>query len=250
MGLLSFVESSLTKVGNIVGATYKATLGKIPLIESARKFVEANPEVAAGIGVGSALKGAVTTPFLKSVPATALTAATSSTKAAVLTSAGAVVTASAVATNPQKALSSVVQAPSSAVNFLSNIGGLAVEPSISKAKETITENPLISAAAGLLVGKAVLGGAGGLLVASQLASDTPSPSSMLPIASKGEGEISSSGEKPVTAPTETIQIGSKKRRKAPRKAVPTQINQRVNVLVNNRSIGLQMRKVFKQECIN
>lgn len=248
------IEKGLTAVSGAVSKVYQATLAKVPFIPQVKSFVESNPSIAAGIGVGSALKGIATAPFVKSVPSAIATAATATPKAIAITGITGVVGGSALIAEPKKTISAVVESPTSAVNFLSNVGEFIAKPSVQQAKETFEENPIISTGVLAVGAIAATKGIAGVAIASNLLSDkgekestksiltesnTPTPSSPTEILPTTKPQvIPTSDEKPQTAETTTITTGQKRHRRASRLKEPTRIEQKLNVLVNNRSVGV------------
>lgn len=80
------------------------------------------------------------------------------TAAAVLIAPGAI---KAVASNPDKASAAAFNVAAATNNFTQNVGEFALDPSLEKAKEIVTENPIVAAAAGTALAVAVGGGIAG-----------------------------------------------------------------------------------------
>lgn len=173
------------------------------------------------------------------------------TKKVLATAAVAPIVTSAVISNPKAAL----EAPNKIVNFQTNVGELIANPSLDKLKETVKENPLIST--GVAVGTAVAVGAGVAGLAGSIANtmaikentkitkelNTPV---ILPQAVGSADGVKVTEIKPAQpqtlAQTKTIS-SSMPRKKARRqkKTMPTMINQRVNVIVSNKSSSIGIR---------
>ncbi len=253
MGLLSLLESGLTKVSNVVGSIYKATLAKVPLVPQIKAFVEKNPEVAIGLGAGTAIKSAVTAPFLKSVPSTLFAAATATPKTALISSAGAIVGGSAFFQNPEKTLSSAVNAPKAAVNFLSNVGQFFAEPSIEKAKDIVEENPKTAAVAAAVGGAVLFKGAGGAIIAAKILDtnnngETPQDTQGLVLPTEKPQTYATNEGKPITPELTTVTTGAKKRYKRRTATKPQVISQRVNLIISNKNqtVGMLNKRYIKE----
>lgn len=223
----------LAAVGSAAGATGAAAIGK-------------------GAGV-VATKAA--TSFAKAKPLT---------KAAVV--AGGMVAVPAVVTNPklaEKGLEAVAKTPSSLINIGTNIGEFTAEPSLEKAKEIFTENPLIvggALAAGVLVAGKGLAGTAATIMNTQVTKENtqamaspqqiaiPQAQTMEAVPSQQivkEKLIQSDEGIPESSPYSTITTG--KRRYKRHKAVTSpSIRNSVRVInINNNAVT---KKYLKEVC--
>ena len=274
----NLITSGLSK---ITGKTYTKTnaaeeVKNNPLVRgladvilggtAALAAVAAAPIVAESVaGAGGA--GAVAKKALTSlIPTT--------TKGKVIAAIAAPVVVGAVVAQPAKTLTAVANAPSNLANFGGNIANLAANPSIAGLKTLAVENPLLTTAAGAAAVATIGGGIG--LAANTIATFTNSQSTKANTAATNAGLVAESpstsndsgisvtdtsgqmykilpvGETtPTTAVTHEVKQGttSKKRKKAIAKALPQNISQRVNVLVNNRSssVGIKQSKKYINE---
>lgn len=163
------------------------------------------------------------------------------------------VAATAVINKP----SLIVEAPSKILNFQTNVGEFIAQPSTEKAKDIISENPIISGG----IAAAVLGGAA-LKVLPAIAtarqteaiqeqteaikgvSSTPQPSVMYP------NQYNAAAPTPQTA--QTKQVSDKpltKRKKRSVKARMPSINQRVNVIVQNKQDNRTIKKYLNRQLL-
>lgn len=193
--------------------------------------------------------------------ATALIPAT--TKGKVIAAVAAPISLGAIISQPEKTLGAVASAPSALANFGGNVATLVAEPSVENLKNLVKENPVISTLAGAGVIATVGGGVG--LAANTLATFTNSQATRANTAA-GTGDIASSpvqtnlvpatsqekqlyamgAEKPITPATETISAGKTQYRARRRKKTPSaNVNQRVNVIVSNKSISTGIRATKK-----
>jgi len=260
MGLLSNLASGINKVleqGTFMFAhpiqAVSAGLSKEKTIAGETEKFFSQPvskqltQVAVS-GVSTALVAVGTAKIAAAgVVATATKLIPATTKGKVIASIAAPVALGAVVSQPTKTLSAISQTPGALANVGSNVAGFIAEPSIEKAKEIATENPVIVGAiatAGLLaVGSKVIPavatytqtqaiqeqtsaikGATGLVVESGKDKD------VITIPAQQTNPI------PQTAQTQVIKTGAvtstrRKRKKAV--IMPQNISQRVNVLVNN-----------------
>lgn len=178
--------------------------------------------------------------------------------------AGATIAGSALYTSEkarEKAAEAVLSAPSSLVNVGKNVGEFIEDPSLQKAKDIITENPLIvgGVAAGV-IGSAALAAApliSGALTRSEMQKQTEAFERQAEAAEQllqgvnalsggnnqlvAEKPIQTGGEVPQTQAVTTISTGTRRRRRTI-KQTPS-INQRVNVVVQNKatSTGVRVR---------
>lgn len=163
--------------------------------------------------------------------------------------AGATVATSAIVASP-KAQESLSKTPSSLVNFGTNIGELIEEPSLVKAKELITENPVISSlvAAGTVAAVGV-GTAGLATTAANVLATKQNTQALEDLqkitpygATSGTDNLSTTKvpsvlettqNKPYVAETETIEVGTKKRKKKKSKVSTPSMRQSVNITFDN-----------------
>jgi hypothetical protein len=226
-------------------------------------LVAAGAVVAAPIIAESVASAGGSGAVLKKV-ATSLIPTT--TKGKLIAAAVVPVVASAVINKP----SLLVTTPSSILNFQSNAGKLIANPSIENAKTLLTENPVVSTLVGAGAVAAVGGGIG--LAANTIATFTNSQAtkentnaglvaeSQATSNDSGITVTDSSGEMykvlpaPETGPTSAVTheiktTTSTKRKKRSVKALPQNISQKVNVLVNNKSssVGIKQNKKYINE---
>lgn len=256
MGLLTNIlakaESALTTIQNKVFSPIGSKIASLPVIGNVVSFVEKNPSVVAGgLGTGTVLKGVVTGSFAQSLPKTIIAAATATPKIAAISAATAVVGGSALVTNPEGTISALAKAPSSSVNFLSNVGQFIGDPSIERAKDIVTENPLIASGVAIGAGALALKGTGGLLVASKILGDdeisvsAPSAETNLPTSTGGfTSTIPSDAGKPITPQTQTISAGSTTTKRRRKRTITKQPS--INIKIDDRDIyNVSNRKLFK-----
>lgn len=241
MGLLSIISDAFT--GKALKEKVEAS-GKTKIVSnvvipvtpvSAVASSSILTSISSTIGkIGSAIKSA----FVSSPVKTTAVAA------------GVTVATSAVVASP-KAQESIAKTPSSLVNFGTNIGELIEEPSLAKAKEIFVENPLLSSAVAAGVTTAVGVGTAGIIsnVANVIATkeNTKALGELGQIAPVGATNstdnlstqkvpaiLETSQNKPYTAETETIEVGTKKRKKYKKSKTTTpSIKQSVNITFDN-----------------
>jgi hypothetical protein len=275
MGLLSSIKKAVTKVA--IGAADVA-LNKVPAVFS-------HPITAITKGVGAAetkLYGTREAPTsLKSQATDVIKAGAAYGVAAVagLTSVGRAVVAKVIPTTTKGKViaaaavpvaataiinkpSLIVEAPSKILNFQSNVGEFIAEPSIQKAKDIATENPLITAAVGgaaaVAVGKTILPAIATYRQTEAIQEQTEAiqaaTSGGITVIDKSQPiPISSiAPQTPVMPQTQTISAGgtstSKRRKRRASKPAIASVNQKVNVIVNNRSssVGIQNKRYLKE----
>lgn len=266
MGLLSSVlggiEKGLTKVEEVVKKVYSSTLAKIPGVEKAKQFVENNPSsVIVGLGVGSAVAKVGVSASAKLAAAAAPSVARSiipaTTKGKVITAAVALPVAGAVIKQPAATLGAVSKLPTGLVNVGGNIAELAVNPSLENVKNLVKENPVIVGAAAAV---ALGAGAAKLIPALAVSEQTKAIKEQTKaIEQQGisvvdkSSEFYSSPSVPVTPQTQNIEgiKVSTRRKKRTKKAVMPSVNQKVNVIVNNKvsSVGLRQNKNYLKEVV-
>lgn len=187
-----------------------------------------------------------------------------------LAGAAGVVVATGALTKTDKPIEAVSKAPGALFNFGQNAGSLIEDPSLAAAEKLLKENPLISTIA---VGGAIAAGAGSIVTGigaleniktresvqdlTKQLSIQPTPNTQLPTDS-GIRLIDESKPLPanpnVPATPITPQTGNltttKPRKvskyKKKKSALPTSINQKVNVIVQNRntSVGIRQSKNY------
>lgn len=169
--------------------------------------------------------------------------------------------ATAIIKNPQV----ITKTAGGIVNLESNLIKTAADPSLTNLKNTITENPVIAGAAGLLIGgaalKTILPAAGSLLTAKRTGEQTEAIMEQTAAIQEATGSMSQpnlikvtdlSSKTPETPPTpatqplSSVQTGSKKRK---RRATATKLpsisqNVRVNVINSSRSVGISQTKRY------
>lgn len=240
------VVSSKTTVQDVITKHFDQ-----PLTKQITQTVLGTAGIAATIAGGAAISTAAKAGTLLSKTATvakALVPAT--TKGKVVAAAVAPIVATAVIQKP----SLIVEAPSKVLNFQTNVGSLLADPSLSKAKEVIAENPVISTAllgAGVLtLGKGVAGTVASIsntLAIKESTKTTKEAISQLPSAAAPVEDVikvtdlskplsSTTPQTPITPQTQVATAGvsktTKRRRYKPKIA---SMNQRMNVIISNKN---------------
>jgi len=216
--------------------------------------------ITTGLTVGSvfgAVKSIATKGIAKAVTAVIPSTTKGKVKAAIAVPAG----ISAVASNP-KILSEAASIPSKSAAFGADVGRFTADPSLESALNIVQENPLIS---GLVAGGAVLGGAGAIIsgvgalenvrtresVVDLTSALQNSPSSNLPSDSGAAAKPVQTSTEPfapstaVTPATAKLSATSTKKSKSSRKSTPSVINQKVNVIVQNKNTSAGIRSQTK-----
>jgi hypothetical protein len=225
-------------------------VGEQGIIISSIKSLATIGTVAAGVVAGSsALAGGTV------AKVAAKTIAANPVKSVVAAGAG-LIGVGVAAKSPTKAAAAITSAPSSLVNFGSNVAGFTENPSLLAAEKILKENPLVSSvvigAAGVVGAKAATAVANIVTTerntaaletlantppSKQLVNEiltTPKPADEIPINTL----VQQSSFTPVTPQTNTISKGTtSKKRKRKTIKTPTSISQRVNVIVSNRSVS-------------
>jgi hypothetical protein len=143
---------------------------------------------------------------------------------------------SVVGNAPKQTLSAIEKTSSGLPNFGENVGQFIAEPSLQKAKDIITENPVISGivagAGALAIGGAIPAVAG--YVAGKIGGDNQPADVQSPLSNNlpREKSIPTQDNMPVESPTETIQTGKRKRRHS-KPTKPQNITQRVNIVFDD-----------------
>ena len=244
MGLLSSVKKAA-----------KAVVSKVPTVSFVKSVVagvkgdkveqakQVKTTIVSGVVLGAAGL-AVAAPAVATSVAKALIPA--STKGKVIAAVAAPVVAGAVLREPGKSAEAAVKLPSSLANFGGNAATFASSPSLDSGKKLLTDNPLIAAAAGLIVAggtaKVLAPAVGGYLQSDAIRDQTDVISSVS--SSSQQSQVSEAiptvvSPVPVTAATQRVTstpVGSstKKKRRASKPRI-TNISQRVNVIVSNRT---------------
>lgn len=232
-----------------------------PLKEQIKDIVLGTAGIAAtvvgGAAIGGAAKAGTLAPKVVSV-AKALIPATA--KGKVIAAVAAPVVIGAVAKEPVKSVTAAIKAPSQLAQFGGDVASFAADPSLSSAKQIVTESPLISAAAGLIVaggiGKVAAPIISGALTREAIQEQTEA------LTGGGINVIDRSGEfkampvaennAPVPQTPQTQKISSttaKRKTRRAKKAVIPSVNQRVNVIVSNRSNSVGMKNYLKREVL-
>jgi len=216
--------------------------------------------IVGGAAVGGAAKAGTLAPKAAAV-AKSLIPTTLKGKAIAAVAAPVVI--GAVINQPAKVAEAVAKTPSALANVGGNIANLVADPSIANAKALVTENPVIVGGAAAV---AAIAGAKTILpavVTSRQIAATEKQTEAIEAATAGisGGGISvidKSGEMnkpysietaPTTAKTEIVKEGvtklSTKRKKRSIKAAMPSVNQKVNVIVSNRSVSTGIRQTHK-----
>ena len=170
----------------------------------------------------------------------------------------------AIIKEPTAVAKAVAKAPSELAQFGGDVATFASNPSLETAKEVIKESPLISAAVGAI---AVGGAAKAILPAIATSRQTEAIQEQTeaikaaipttPIYSGDQGfkitEIKPAQPQTI-AQTKTVSsdtVKKPRKRSTIKKREPTSINQRVNVIVSNRSssIGIRNTKFIKERIL-
>lgn len=234
-----------------------------PLPEQIKDIVLGTASIAAtvvgGAAIGGAAKAGTLAPKAISI-GKALIPTTLKGKAVAAVAAPIVI--GAVAKEPVKTISTVAKAPGELSQFGGDLATFAANPSLSSAKQIVTESPILSAATGLIVAggaiktlapaiatarqteaiqeqtKAIEGATGAVTVI-----DKSQEFKALPVAENNA---------PVPQTPQTQKISSttaKKRTRRAKKAVVPSVNQRVNVIVANRNTSTGMKNYLKREVL-
>jgi len=262
MGLLSSIKSAAKKVLNVVS--------KLPVPQTAIGIVKGIKKDPSGKeNIKTAMKGAAITAAVAgglAYPAVVVGAAKLAYKHPLIT--GALATAVPIGAgyavkNPVKTVKKAAEVPSSFAQYTGNLFELGQDPSVSKLLTTVKENPLWSAVS---AGIPLLGLGAGVPLAINMATDKdkkkviketlPEPvTDNLPLTGTGEGKTPSPSPVPVTPVTKTVEAkqgGTKRRVRGKSKRGEPVINQKVNVIVSNRSssVGIKSsRKYLNREVL-
>lgn len=215
--------------------------------------------VVGGVAIGGAAKAGTLAPKAISV-AKALIPAT--TKGKVIAAGATYVAAAAVIEKPSLAVS----APKDVLNFGGDLGKLIASPSVEKAKELISESPVISAGAGLLLaGGAIKSIAPAIALSRQteaiqeqtevIKSGAPMYSTMPVTPTKTvitESPMVIAAPTATTAQTNTVSKSSGTVRRPKRKSVRSvpNVSQRVNVIVGTKVNSIGMKNYIKRGIYN
>jgi len=263
-------KNAIVKPANVISNVIKPGSGTATLESFKSSAVGDVITKSAGIA-GSALVVAVGTS--KTGVSVAKSLIPKSTAGKVIAIASAPVVVGALSSSP-KASTALVNAPSSLVNFGSNVGKVLENPTLSNVQQTIKENPLISGAVvttGLIATGGAIKAVTNVLQTQAVRENTqaikeqiPQTSQLIPpsisvIDKTGEFQIEKVGQTSETKPFETLQTtpqtpltkeirsstARKKRRKSPiNKAVLPNISQRVNVIVSNKASSDRISKRY------
>jgi hypothetical protein len=234
--------------------------------EQIKDIVLGTAGIAASVVGGAAIGGAAKAGTLAPKVATVAKALIPTTvKGKVIAAVAAPVVVGAVAKEPVKSFQTAVKAPGELAQFGGDVATFAADPSLTSAKQIIKESPLISAAAGLLVAggaiktiapaiattrqteaiqeqtEAIRGG----VYTTQPVQLVQTPSVAKVIEADGRTPM-----QPVTPQTQKASSGTaKKTKRRAKKAVIPSVNQRVNVIVSNRSTSIGMKNYLKREVL-
>lgn len=262
--------SDLFTGGNKAQTLVNTQLSK-PLVSQIGSIVlntgaAATAVIAGGAALGSTTAKKIITTTAPVVASTAKSLIPATTKGKVIAAVATPIAIGAIASSP-KLQTGLITAPSSLVNFGTNVGKIIENPSLATVKETVKENPLISSAVAL-GGAAAIGGGLGLLantVATAIntkatninsaPSDIAVPTStMVKETFAGQEQTATSvSPTPQTPQTKVISNTTTRNKKRRRKAQkPTIMQQKVNVMVNNSSKNIfqrQNKTYIKREVI-
>lgn len=214
--------------------------------------------VAAVAGTSSVVRGAVSKVVTPVVSSVGKTIAANPVKTAII----ALPVAGAIAAQPGKTIQAIASTPTGLVNVGKNVANLAAEPSVENAKTLVTENPVIvgsaAAAAAIGIGKTLIPAIATATQTSAIKEQTKaienatsSINAPVPVAAAPVASIPTAPQTPITPATQPLiaSAGSgtstSKRKKRSSKAVMAPINQKVNVIVNNRSSSIGIRQTKK-----
>jgi len=212
--------------------------------------------VVGGAAIGGAAKAGTLAPKALAIGKALIP---TTVKGKVIAAVAAPVVIGAVAKEPVKSITTAAKAPGELAQFGGDIASFAANPSLSSAKQIVTESPILSAATGLIV-------AGGaiktLAPAIATARQTEAIQEQTEAIRGGVSVVDKSGEfkalpvaennAPVPQTPQTQKISSttaKKRTRRAKKAVVPSVNQRVNVIVANRNTSVGMKNYLKREVL-
>lgn len=178
------------------------------------------------------------------------------------------VIAGAVARRPKEVAKTVAKAPGELAKFGGDLAELGADPSLETAKELIKESPLLTAGAGLIISGAAVGTAarvaapivGGAISRANQKSEVvvkesaASAAQVAPVAAPvSQATVGAAAPTaPVTPQTKTVtKTPSKKRRKRRTATKKRSVNQRVNIVISNKTTGQRVtNKYIKEACLN
>lgn len=222
--------------------------------------------VAGGAAVAGAARAGTLAPTAISVGKSLIP---ETTKGKVIAAVATPVVVGAVINQPKAVAQAVAETPGNLANFGGNVANLVAEPSKENLKTLVQENPLITAGAGaaaaLIVGKGVastvatVSNTMAVKENTKASQDTPLPTvaAALPETKTSSGAVAAApvaSATPVTPETKPLlataggSSTSGTRRKARKSTKPTAINQKVNILINNKSssVGIANKKFIKE----
>ncbi len=157
MGIIQKIGLAVpVTIGNLIGSG----LEKVGIVKNYEKTtIKEASETKFGKVLGTAITGVGAATGIAAVGASAAATATAAKlgkgigstalgvvkKNPITTAIAAPIVYGAIKENPREAAQVLVKAPGNLANFGSNVSDLIVDPSLEKAKETITENPILSA---------------------------------------------------------------------------------------------------------
>lgn len=158
MGIIQKIGLAVpVTIGNLIGSG----LEKVGIVKNYEKTtIKEASETKFGKVLGTAITGVGAATGIAAVGASAAATATAAKlgkgigstalgvvkKNPITTAIAAPIVYGAIKENPKEAAKVLVKAPSDLANFGSNVSNLIVDPSMENVKETITENPILSAA--------------------------------------------------------------------------------------------------------
>ena len=213
----------------------------------------------AALAVVATAPTAVRAAIVKAAPVVgkAIQAVAPTTKGKIIAAIAAPVAVGAVIREPYAVSKAITKAPGELANFGGDVAGLIANPSVEKAKELVSESPLISAGAGLLVAggiaKAVVPAISGIATREAIKEQTnvikSGGISLIPLDEVPQTANSLVPISPQTGQTQTLASTTtrkvtKYKKKKP--ILPTSINQKVNVIVSNKSssVGVKQSKNY------
>lgn len=207
--------------------------------------------ILGGAAVGAAAKAGTLAPKALAV-GKALIPATA--KGKVIAAVAAPVVIGAVAKEPTKSIKAAVSAPSELAQFGGDIATFAADPSLSTAKQIVTESPLLSAAAGILAVGGITKAAAPIISGALTRGAIQEQTEALTQGGVSVVDKSAGFQMAPTTPTlpQTAAVTtttSKKRKRSVRKPVIQPISQRVNVLVQNKNTAYGIKNYIKREIL-
>jgi hypothetical protein len=247
-GVVTNPITAITKGTTASTAAFKAAT---PIQNAIKTVINTGTVAATVVGAGAVAKGGTAT-----LVNAAKALIPGSTKGKVIAAIAAPVVIGAAINQPAKVAQAALNTPASLANFGGNAANLLANPSLANAKTLVTENPLISTLVGGAAVATIGGGVG--LAANTVATYLNSKATKENTLGTDGGSIvatesqmlapeMAASNTPITAQTETVSQGiprKKSRKKKVSRSIPS-INQKVNVIVSNKSSSVGIRSSKK-----